>query len=78
MSTIKINFSHNIKAASISLAYFHDYVVKGGPEVQVHATGCAHEKKAYMVRPLAETGPEFQAGILADDYFHVAPCARKA
>lgn len=64
------NFSHKIKAAKVTVAYFHN--AKNGYDVQIHKAGCAHEAKAETVRAYDPTG------ALSDDWFYVAPCARKA
>lgn len=78
MARIGINFSHNIKADSIAILHFEEEAVANGETAQVHAAGCAHARKAYRSVPLDQSGPDFQAGIMQDDYFYVAPCARKA
>lgn len=65
MSTL----SHPIKAPKVALAYF------GFGGVEVHAQGCRHMAKAEEFRNLdVAPSPE---DPYADDYYPVAPCARK-
>lgn len=61
------NFSHKIKAESVTAGFNPK-----AEEVQVHKAGCGHEAKLDYVDPF---NPE---NVGADDYFPVAPCARKA
>jgi hypothetical protein len=43
---------------------------------EVHAVGCAHRKGVSQVFPMSEVpSPD---DPYADDFYHVAPCARKA
>ena len=65
--------SHPIKANDLTVAY-----PSSGPHrgyAVIHATGCAHtNRRGYGASSHLGTG--FTPG--ADDYFEVAPCARKA
>lgn len=65
------HLSHRIKAEDITVMYF----TEGEHGCQIHKTGCAHQKKAYNTLHLGQTATET---IGEDDWFYVAPCARKA
>lgn len=71
------NFSHTVKAAAVSLVW--EQGAKGDRSV-LHAKGCAHVKARYSRGTEYVVGQEdFDLGrVQADDYFDVAPCARKA
>ena len=60
-----------IKASAVTILNFADH-----RQTEIHAAGCAHEGTAAKVNALsympAPTDP------YADDWYHVAPCARKA
>ena len=60
-----------IKATLVSVLNFSDC-----RQTELHASGCAHEKKALRV---GTPGPPPTADDpYGDDWYHVAPCARKA
>lgn len=71
------NFSHPVKAPAVSIVYEQG---RSGDRAVLHAKGCSHARARYS------RGTEYIVGIvdfdltrvLADDYFDVAPCARKA
>lgn len=71
------NFSHTVKASAVSLVWENG---TSGDRSVLHAKGCSHVKARYS------RGTEYIVGqvdfdlesVLADDYFDVAPCARKA
>jgi hypothetical protein len=64
------HLDHPIKAAKVSVLNFAD-----SRTTELHAAGCAHEAKAKRVSALDEA-PSADDGY-ADDWYHVAPCARK-
>lgn len=72
------NFSHPVKAAAVSLVW--EQSSRRGDRSVLHAKGCSHAKARHS------RGTEYIVGVedydltrvLADDYFDVAPCARKA
>lgn len=59
-------YTHPVKAKEVVALYFDD----AEHSCQLHKAGCAHAKKADDVK-------EYH-GALADDWWYVAPCARKA
>jgi hypothetical protein len=71
------NLSHNIKASDLVVLEFTYLAAKGKPEIQVHATGCAHATKAERVVVASTPRKQFTDGILVDDYYYVAPCGRR-
>lgn len=57
-----------VKAPALSIHYKN-----ANGEATLHATGCAHASRA------DEVSDGYTAGqFLADDWFYVAPCAKKA
>lgn len=66
------HLSHPIKTAKINWLYMGWHHEN---QVQLHKAGCAHEAKAEKVQsieiPTADDG-------YSDDWYYVAPCARKA
>lgn len=65
------NLDFQIKAEKVSILNFAD-----SRQTEIHAQGCAHEKKASRIHVLA-AAPSITDGY-TDDWYHVAPCARKA
>lgn len=71
------NFSHPVKAPAVSLVW--EQSSRRGDRSVLHAKGCSHARARYS------RGTEYIVGVeeydlsrvLADDYFDVAPCARK-
>lgn len=59
------NFEHEVKATEVELHYS-----EAVGRATIHKAGCKHA--ADSKRPFD------LAGVGADDFFHVAPCARKA
>jgi len=64
-------FAHEVKAASITLGYD-----RRTGATAIHKAGCGHEAKLDNVHPFDTS--EHMAGVHPDDWFEVAPCARKA
>ena len=64
------NVSHRVRAESIAIHY-----ATATGSATIHRAGCAHAAKADQVR---ELGAAIEYDVLADDWFDVAPCARKA
>lgn len=68
-------FSHDVKAEQVAVMHFF-----GKPNAEVHRAGCAHAAKAeYVGQP--QSGAEMveqTTTVYVDDYYYVAPCARKA
>lgn len=60
------HFTHPVKAESVVALYFYEAEY----QCQLHKAGCAHARKA-------DEASEY-VGSLADDWWYVAPCARKA
>ena len=71
------NFSHPVKAAAVSVAY--PATGKQAGYAVLHATGCNHlsRRANYGDSLPLETVPNADDGY-SDDYYEVAPCARKA
>ena len=68
-------FSHDVKAEMVQVMHLPN---RG--QAELHKAGCAHAAKATQIFP-AESGAELvekTTTIYRDDYYHVAPCARKA
>lgn len=65
------NLDFKIKADKVSVLNFEDCRT-----TEIHAQGCAHEKKALRISP--QTVIPSEDDIYTDDWYHVAPCARKA
>ena len=65
-----VNVSHRVRAELIAIHY-----ATSTGSATIHRTGCAHASKADEVR---ELGAAAAYEVLADDWFNVAPCARKA
>lgn len=71
------NFSHPVKAPAVSLVWEERPT---GDRSVLHAKGCTHARTGFS------RGTQYTVGIedydlrrvLPDDYFDVAPCARKA
>lgn len=67
-------FSHHVKAETVVVLH------TDRANAEVHAAGCAHQSKAdYVSEP--RNGAQFverTTTIFVDDFFYVAPCARKA
>lgn len=64
--------THTIKATDITIAY-----PSTGPNAGhavIHATGCKHTSRKSTYGTAVHVGEGFKFG--ADDFFHVAPCAR--
>ena len=75
MSTHPENFSHDIKAETVRVLH-----MPRGRRAEVHKDGCQHAAKATHVFD-AQPGAELTdrtVNVYSDDYFHVAPCARRA
>lgn len=67
------HLSHPIKAARVAILNFEDC-----RPTEVHAQGCAHEGKASRVSYRAEGDEPRTDDPYGDDWYKVAPCARKA
>lgn len=65
------NLDFPIKAEKVSYLNFTDC-----RQTEIHAQGCAHEGKASEVTPVKVIPTADD--VYVDDWFHVAPCARKA
>ena len=65
MADFSENFSHEVKATEVELHY-NDRISRA----EVHKAGCKHHSDSPK-RPLD------LATVGADDYFWVAPCARR-
>lgn len=68
------NFSHEVKAETIQVLHF-----RNRSAAEIHKAGCAHAAKAtdaYAPQPGAEI-VEQTLTRYRDDYYYVAPCARK-
>lgn len=67
-------FSHHVKAETVVVLH------TDRPNAEVHKAGCAHMAKAeYVGEP--QSGAELveeTTTVYVDDYYYVAPCARKA
>ena len=64
------NLDHAIKAAHVTILNFAD-----DRTTEIHRAGCAHERKAEKIIHLDRIpSPDDE---YADDWYHVAPCARK-
>jgi hypothetical protein len=66
----RTNTSHAVRAPFVSIHY-----VFAVGTATIHRIGCAHEARADQVRDL---GAAAKFEVLADDWFTVAPCARRA
>ena len=68
------NLDFPIKAAEVSILNFPDH-----RPTEIHAVGCKHEAKASRILrvPALSEAPSPNDGY-GDDWYHVAPCARKA
>ncbi len=65
------HLDHPVKAARVTILNFTD-----SRQTEIHAEGCAHEGKASRVHiPIIKPDPNDGYG---DDWYHVAPCARRA
>lgn len=64
------HLSHPIKAKKVTILNFAD-----SRQTEVHAAGCAHEAKAVQVYAM-DPAPSADDGY-GDDWYKVAPCARK-
>lgn len=62
--------SHPVKAERVSIVTTKDHAT------ELHAEGCAHEAKALRVS-VQNVVPSVDDGY-EDDWYYVAPCARKA
>lgn len=73
-----MNFSHPVKAQSVTVLTFGR--AAADRQTQVHAAGCAHEAKADQATKPREAAPFVHETetIYCDDWYYVAPCARKA
>lgn len=67
------HLDHPVKAEKVSTLNFADC-----RQAEIHATGCAHEAKAVHVFPHTEETKPTADDVYTDDWYHVAPCARKA
>lgn len=68
------NFSHKVRAESVQILVIDSYA-------QVHKAGCAHQHKADRVEAKVFDGATLvreTETIYKDDFYYVAPCARKA
>lgn len=67
-------FSHHVRAQTVVVLH------TDRPNAEVHAAGCAHSAKAdYVGEP--RNGADFveqTTTVYVDDFYYVAPCARKA
>lgn len=71
-----MNFSHKVLAPKVDLVNVQSMSLD---RAELHATGCAHTKKRFVRGAEYISSGEFDlTKVGADDYFHVAPCARKA
>lgn len=67
------HLDHPVKAPRLAILNFSDC-----RQTEIHALGCQHAAKANYVREI-EQGEEPHANDgYGDDWYHVAPCARKA
>lgn len=69
------NLSHTVKAQNVSLVWEQG---RNDDRSVLHAKGCQHTAKRFFrgteyILAVADFDLD---GILADDFFHVAPCAR--
>lgn len=69
------NFSHTVKTETVVVLH-----LRTRPQAELHKAGCAHAAKATRIgQPqnaaelVEETTTRYQ-----DDYYFVAPCARRA
>lgn len=67
------HLDHPVKAPRVAILNFADC-----RQTEVHAVGCAHAAKATRVSECAEGHEPRPDDIYGDDWYHVAPCARKA
>ena len=67
------HLTHPIKAKRVSILNFADC-----RQTEIHATGCKHAAKATSVSDQDEGEEPRTDDIYGDDWYHVAPCARKA
>jgi len=67
------NLDFPVKAEEVSILNFPDCRM-----TEIHASGCKHEGKAKSVRPVAADRVPSPNDGYGDDWYHVAPCARKA
>ena len=68
-------FSHPVKAETVQVLH-----LKNRPQAELHKAGCQHAAKAHWVgepQNAAEMVRETET-IYVYDYYHVAPCARRA
>jgi hypothetical protein len=73
MSNFSANFSHQVKAEKVQAMDINS-------TTSLHKAGCAHTRKADWVGPERD-GAELvkeTTEIYLDDFYLVAPCARKA
>jgi hypothetical protein len=68
---MSINFSHTVKAESVQM----HYTTKGA---RLHAAGCQHRADSKGPVKDANTLVAETETVYVDDYYDVAPCARKA
>lgn len=72
------NFSHRVKAETVTILTFGRAAAH--QQTQVHKAGCQHAAKAEHVGE-TQSGAQLvheTETIYRDDWYYVAPCARKA
>lgn len=70
-----MNFSHKVRAETVRLLDFP----RAAEQTQLHKSGCAHQSKADRVSEEMDAAElvEQTLTVYRDDYYYVAPCARK-
>lgn len=67
------HLSHPVKAESIAIFNFEDCRT-----TEIHKQGCKHGTKACRVHEVMFGQEPHENDGYSDDWYHVAPCARRA
>lgn len=79
MAGVPEQFSHHVKAETVVVLHL-PFPMPHSSNAQVHKAGCQHAHKATSVGQ-PQSGAEMVEQTTTkyvDDYYYVAPCARKA